>query len=184
MIKAVCFDFFGVVCSDGYWKFTGSQKNTNSAFAEYADEVNSGELHWQDFVSKVANASGKTTQEVNEMYKAEQINPQIVGYIESLRSKYKTALITNAHHEFIDTLINKTHLEQVFDVISISSRLKTIKPEPKIFEITLQKLEVQPQEAVFVDDLDRHVRGAEAVGMHAILYKNFTQMRAELEALL
>lgn len=184
MIKAVCFDFFGVVCSDGYWEFTSSQKQADSVFNAYAQQVNLGQIHWQNFVAKVAEATGKSVAEVNKMYQSEQLNPQVVGLIEQLHSKYKTALITNAHHEFLEPLLQKTHLYQVFDTVVISSKVGSVKPSQDIFKTALDNLGVKSEEAVFIDDIDQHVRGAETVGMKAIQYTSFNQMQAELDKII
>jgi HAD superfamily hydrolase (TIGR01509 family) len=58
------------------------------------------------------------------------------------------------------------------------------KPDPAIFELTLKKLGVSAEEAVFVDDYPGHVAAAEAVGLHAILFTNAEDLRVELDALL
>lgn len=184
MIKAVIFDFFGVVCSDEYWRFVGHDKQTAGVLRDITDEVNSGQLSWREFMGKVAKAAGKSLAEVETMYRTEKIHPELLAYIHDLSGRYKTALLTNAHHDFIEPLMERSRLADFFDAVVISSRVGAIKPNAAIFRYALKKLGVRPEEAVMVDDLKRHVAGARAVGLHTVLYKNFHQMRGELGALL
>lgn len=184
MIKAVIFDFFGVICSDDYWRFVKSDIDNSDKFTELANSVNLGKLSWEDFLDRVAKETGKTTEEVKRMYEAERINPEIVAYIDSLHGKYKTALLTNAHEDFMNPLIAKAGLANVFDEIVISSKIGIIKPDPRIYIYTVNKLGVLPQEAVFIDDSMARVEGAKKTGIQTIHYENFEQMKTDLEKVL
>jgi putative hydrolase of the HAD superfamily len=184
VIKAIIFDYFGVISSDEYWQFVKQDRKTNSQFRNLADEVNLGQIHWQAFIQKVASATGKTVEEVDELYATERINPLMVTYIKQLRARYKTGLLTNAHHEFIDALFAKSKLETLFDAVVISSRIGMIKPDPHIFQYILDKLGVKPAEAIYIDDLERHTAAGNRVGMHTILYKDLAQMKHELNQML
>jgi epoxide hydrolase-like predicted phosphatase len=184
VIKAVIFDFFGVICSDEYWRFVKEDKNLKGKFHDLADSVNKGDLSWPDFLHKIANETGQPIDEVTRMYASEQINPEVVSYIDQLHKKYKTALLTNAAASFINSLVTKSHLDKVFDEIIISSEIGIIKPDPRIYEYTLDKLGVSAAGAVFIDDTVARVEGAGRLGIRAILYKNFLQMQRELEEIL
>ena len=184
MIKAVIFDFFGVICSDDYWRFVKRDRQSDSEFSEIAKEVNLGSINWQSFVEKVAKATNSTVQEVGRMYESEHIDPRVVELINSLHGQYKTALITNAHHDFIDEMLTRNHIDKLFDTIVVSSREGVIKPSPEIFERTLEKLDIKPEEAIYVDDLERHVNAARQLGMNGILYKYFPEFKHTLSAAL
>ena len=184
MIKAVIFDFFGVICSDEYWQFARQDGHADVVFKDYSEEVNLGQIPWQVFVQKIAEATGKTIVEVNQMYESEKIDPRVTGLIHELHKNYKTALISNAHHEFIDTLFAQSNLTQIFDEVVVSSRLGIVKPDPRIFEYTLEKLKILASEAVFIDDLERHTVSAAGLGMKTIVFENFDQCRIELDTIL
>lgn len=184
MIKAIIFDYFGVLCSDQYWRFVKEDKNLRDGFHELANKVNVGELSWNEFIRVLADKTGKSVEEIHEMYKTEQIDPQVLTYAAQLHKNYKTALLTNAHYDFIDPLIEKAHLNEVFDAILISSRVGAIKPEPAIYEEALRQLGVKPEEAVMIDDIQRNVDGAAQVGIKSILYKNFEQLQRDLTEVL
>ena len=73
---------------------------------------------------------------------------------------------------------------QNIDVIVISSEEKVMKPDPGIYHIALERLGVQPDEAVFVDDFQHNVEGAQALGMHAIRFVSTSQTLEDLGKLL
>jgi len=113
-----------------------------------------------------------------------QIDLGLITYIDELHKKYKTALLTNGHFEFLEPRLEETQLDSVFDKIVISSRLGLVKPDPRIYAYMLNELGVKADEAVFIDDIGRNVQGAEAAGMHTILYESFRQFKRDLEILL
>lgn len=183
MIKAIIFDFFGVLCSEEYWRLV-KDKFDNTTFHNLAKGIHIGSLSWQEFVQKVGVQTGQTASEVQRMYEAQRINLELAAYIDKLHEKYKTALLTNSSAGFIDPLLEKTGLNKTFDSVVVSSSIGIVKPDPRIYEYALEKLGVKAGEAVFVDDSQVRVEGARAIGMKAIPYTNFEQMKTELEKLL
>jgi FMN phosphatase YigB (HAD superfamily) len=52
-----------------------------------------------------------------------------------------------------------------------------------MYHAICNKLSVAPDEAVFIDDIERYATGAKDIGMHALYYKNVDQVIAEIEGL-
>jgi len=184
MIKAIIFDYFGVISSDEYWQMVKVDKNMTSDWLNMANRVNLGKLHWLDFMKTVAERTGKSFEEVERIYAQEKINPGVVALAQELKSQYKIGLITNAHHEFLEPILENTKLNDIFNTIVISSRVGYIKPDKRIFELALQELEIEPKEAVFIDDIERNVTAAQAMGLNGIFYKDLAQLRHELAGFL
>ena len=63
-------------------------------------------------------------------------------------------------------------LRGIFDEIVISGEVGLRKPEPEIYRYTAARLDVQPNECVFVDDFSVNVEGADAVGMTGVLHRD------------
>ena len=59
-------------------------------------------------------------------------------------------------------------LVDLFDGVVISGAEKLRKPDPRIYRLAAERVGVEPEACVFVDDVVRNVEGAKAVGMHAI----------------
>jgi putative hydrolase of the HAD superfamily len=72
----------------------------------------------------------------------------------------------------------------LFDDTVISGEVGMHKPQPEIYVLACERLEVEPAQAVFVDDLRENCEGAEAVGMTALLHRDPAQTVARLEDLL
>lgn len=184
MIKAIIFDFFGVICSDEYWTLVKQDRNVPSEFSKLADDVNHGDISWNKFLEKVAEETSESVEQVKATYESERIDMRIMKLVEQLHKSYKTAIITNAHYDFFEPLIKRTNLNKFFDHITISSREGIIKPDPRIFELTLKKLGIKPEETVFIDDISRNCDAAAALGIKVIWYQNFQQMKIDLEKIL
>jgi epoxide hydrolase-like predicted phosphatase len=68
----------------------------------------------------------------------------------------------------------------MFDAAVFSCMEGTRKPEQRIYEIVLERLGVEPREAVLIDDRAEFCRAAQALGIHTILFDNPQQVRQEL----
>jgi len=106
--------------------------------------------------------------------------------VRALRGRYQVALLTNAWPDADRLLLEKQGLDvhAEFDVYVNSADVGLRKPDPAIFRLTLERLGVAPQEAVFLDDSLPNVEAARALGIHAIHVTDPTTALAELELLL
>lgn len=184
MIRAVIFDYFGVICSDEYWNLVKADKNMTSDWLNMANRVNLGKLPWADFLKHIAKRTGKTLEEVKNLYRNERINPELIELIHTLKSKYKIGLLTNAHHEFLEPILKETGLVKLFDSIVVSSRAGYIKPDQRIFELALDELDVKPGETIFIDDIKRNTIVAEEMGIKSVLYHDLVQLKDKLSVVL
>jgi 2-haloacid dehalogenase len=70
-----------------------------------------------------------------------------------------------------------------FRGILISGAVGIIKPDPRIFELLLQRFAIDPQRAVYIDDVAANVDAARPFGIHAIHFATPASLRAELAGL-
>jgi putative hydrolase of the HAD superfamily len=77
----------------------------------------------------------------------------------------------------------KKHFQwlEAFDELTFFCEFGINKPDPKIYEAFLSRIEIPPQECLFIDDLLENVDGAIKSGMNVIHFKSFLQFRQELE---
>ena len=109
-------------------------------------------------------------------------NQELLDYIKDLRARYKIGVLSNLRPGFIDEFFSDIERHQLFDTVVVSSEVGLAKPQPEIFYLICQRLGVQPNETIFVDDRSEHCEGAKAVGMHAIVYKSNQQAKKEIES--
>jgi len=104
----------------------------------------------------------------------------MVGAVRGLHSAgTKTAVISNTWGPPI--AYGARRMKAIFDAIVRSDEVGLRKPDPAIYLLAAERLQVRPAECVFVDDLLQNVEGARAVGMHAFVHRNadFTVPRLE-----
>ncbi len=184
MIKAVIFDYFGIICSDEYWQSVKNNKNLQGAFPQLSSDVNLGRMHWADFIQRIADKTGQSPSEIIELYKSQRIHPGVLAFVAQLHEHYQTALLTNANHEFLEPLILKLDLANIFDEIVISSKLGVMKPDRRIFEHLLEKLRVNAHQTIFIDDKASNTAAAAELGFHTVTYETFEQMEQSINRLL
>ncbi|MEO2151559.1 MAG: HAD-IA family hydrolase, partial [Thermococcus sp.] len=97
------------------------------------------------------------------------VYPDVVPILEWLKGNgYRLGVVTSGP-EYQRLKLELTGLDKYFDVIVTREDVKAIKPEPKIFLHALERLGVEPGEALYVgDSLSQDVYGAKHVGMTAV----------------
>src|SRR5438874_2603924 len=89
-------------------------------------------------------------------------NEGMIGYMRQLRGRgYRMAICTNNVREWEPLWRAKLPVDEIFEVIVDSAFVGARKPEPSIFEITLERLGVEPAAALLVADFERGVPGRE-----------------------
>ncbi|NNC85466.1 MAG: noncanonical pyrimidine nucleotidase, YjjG family [Bacteroidia bacterium] len=86
--------------------------------------------------------------------------------LEYLQPKYKLHVVTNGFKEAQYTKIKHSDLHQYFTEIFISEEVGYLKPNPKIFEVAMDKIETTVDECLMIgDNLDTDIAGAQNAGM-------------------
>ena len=105
--------------------------------------------------------------------------------LEIERRGLKMGLISNGYEEEIDLILEKADLEKTtFDIIVGVDTMKKVKPNPDIFKHATSKLDVKPEEAIFVgDNLEADYNGAENAGIHALLIDRTEKQQSDLRTI-
>jgi putative hydrolase of the HAD superfamily len=143
-------------------------------------------IFWQRLERELDLARcGLTCQEFRDEFFAEDfLDEDLMAFIRGVRPGLKTGLISNAWDGLRELLQTRVPIVDAFDVIIISAEEKIAKPDPHIFQMTLQRLEVQPGEAIFLDDFSENIHAANALGMSGIHFRSSEQARRDIRALL
>ncbi len=122
---------------------------------------------------------------VTAFWSSDRVDEDLVDFIQSLHASYKTGLLSNAFDDTRPSVsVRFPRLLRVFDVSLFSAEEKVAKPDPRFYQLMLDRLEVNAEEAIFVDDFIENVEGARAVGITGVHFKNTQQARqAVLEKL-
>lgn len=99
----------------------------------------------------------------------ERRNDAMIEFVASLKPEYKTAVLSNVpSRASLDRRFRTGELDALFDVVTASGDLGFEKPDPQIYELTLMQLGVQPEEALFIDDISYFCDAAQKVGIEAV----------------
>jgi putative hydrolase of the HAD superfamily len=112
-------------------------------------------------------------------------NERLIDYMRRLRERgYKLAICTNNIREWEARWRAMLPVDDIFDVVVDSAFVGSRKPEPRIYEITLERLGASPEATLFIDDVEVNCDGARRLGMGAIHFRSTEQAIEEIEAAL
>lgn len=153
----------------------------------YEPDATVGAITEQELFRRIAESTGLDEAELEEFkdafWSSEQLDIELAAFLKSLRPQYKTATLSNAWSNARSEVNRKFHLDELVDVQFFSAEEGVAKPNPQFYRIALGYLNVQPNEAVFLDDVRQNVDAARQLGMHAIHYKNTVQAIADVRKL-
>ena len=189
MIKAVIFDFFGVIVNDALQVICDELAARDpEACAEAKDIIkaaNHGLMPPDESNRRIAELLGVSAEEFrHRKTDGEMRNQAVLDCIRQLKRQYKTAVLTNATIGSLERRFTPEELRELFDEQVVSADIGYMKPEPQAYTIAAQRLGVAPEQCVFVDDRDGFCDAARATGMHAVHYRDFTQFKQELNRIL
>jgi HAD superfamily hydrolase (TIGR01509 family) len=119
-----------------------------------------------------------------DFWSCDRIDEDLVQYIRDLHPEFRTALLSNAWPSVRDTLENRWEIADIFDAITLSCEIGLAKPDPRIYQISLEALGLPAERALFIDDFERNIEGARRVGMAAVRFQTAEQTRREIDDLL
>ncbi len=112
-------------------------------------------------------------------------NEPMIELMAALRAEgYRMALLTNNVREWEPRWRAMVPVDEIFEVVVDSAFVGMRKPDPAIYELTVEQLGVPATECLFVDDLERNCEAARETGMHAVHYRSADQTTAEVLAAL
>jgi putative hydrolase of the HAD superfamily len=112
-------------------------------------------------------------------------NDAMVDYLRGLRDDgIRLALLTNNVREWEPRWRAMVPVDELFEVVVDSAHVGMRKPDPEIYELTLDRLALDAPQCVFVDDLEVNCQAAERLGMRAVWFRDNDQAIAEIDAAL
>ncbi len=197
MIKAVIFDFGGVISKskDFDWlskKFSEfyniesaeiSKKWIEEIVSPLFKDIVTGKVSVEilyEKSSKFFNVE-KNKHKEDWLILVDEYNFEIIELIKSLEGRYRLAILSNITEGLIEQFLDKHSLNDKFEVVIKSFEVGLMKPDLKIYELILNKLNLKAEECLFVDDLEKNVKAAKKIGMQAIQFKgNIKEIKNKL----
>ena len=127
-------------------------------------------------------AAGETF--MRQFFGGDALDRVLVNAIRAWHGPYKTGIISNGFDDVRSMVHHKWAMADIFDHIVVSGEVGLMKPNPRIFDLAVSGLQIQPGEGVFIDDMPANVDGAQAFGLRAIQFRSTQQVIADIQALL
>jgi FMN phosphatase YigB (HAD superfamily) len=187
MIKAIIFDCFGVLTSDGWLpfkeKYFGDEPEKYHEATKLNSLANSNQIPYSQFLNMVSELAGVSVDELNYAMHKSVSNNVIFEYIERLKKNYKIGMLSNISGDWLNELFSEEQIA-LFDAKALSYETGFAKPDSKAYEVILKRLGSLPDECVYVDDQPSFVEKAKKLGMKYIHYEEFDSFKNELEQIL
>jgi putative hydrolase of the HAD superfamily len=192
VIESVILDWGGVLIEDpapGLVKYCSdalgvSEEDYIKEYDKFGGDFQRGVISEEEFWERMCGGLGVSGPEAGSLwadaFKAAYVpREEIFTLAVGLREKgYKTALLSNTEKPAMQYFHQLGY--DMFDVKVFSCAEGTVKPERKIYELTVQKLGTRAEQSIFIDDKAKYVKGAQQAGLKTILYENFDQFKSEL----
>lgn len=203
-LQAVLWDFGGVLTSSPFEAFTRYETEQGLP-KDFVRSVNARNIHENAWAK--LERSEVTAEEFDTLFREESralghevpgkdilgllsgdIRPAVVDALKVCKSKVKVGCITNnapvgkgaGMSSDAGKAAKVAEILGVFDHVIESSKIGMRKPDPRIYELMCETLELDPTRCVYLDDLGINLKPARAMGMHTIKVLNEAQLLQDL----
>ena len=104
-----------------------------------------------------------------------------VSVLKKLKEKYPLYGLTNWSSELIDIAYKRFDFFKLFDGIVVSGDEKLIKPDPKLYDVLLNRFNIQANESLFIDDNEQNIVTARKMGFHTIHFIEGVDLEKEIK---
>jgi putative hydrolase of the HAD superfamily len=204
-IRAVISDFGGVLTTPLINSFASFQDRTGISAESLGNamqaiatadgahplfELETGRLTEAEFLAKIEAALEPLIGHRPEMHRFSEIyfealqpNEPMIELMRDLRGRgYRMALLTNNVREWEPLWRSMLPVDEIFEVVVDSGFVGIRKPDPPIYELTIERLGdgIAPADCLFVDDVEVNIEAARALGMTAVHFRSSEQAIAEV----
>jgi putative hydrolase of the HAD superfamily len=192
-IKAVIFDFGGVLAEEGFkeglWAIGRKNGLDPEEFRKTADELihetgyvtgRSDETRYWETLRRKTGIAGSDRELRNEIVKRFVLRPEMIGLAQKLKERGLITAILSDQTNWLDEIDRDTPFFHHFLVVFNSYTIKKSKRDPSVFRDICAALGVAPHEALFIDDNADNIRRAANEGMKVIQFHTIERLMHEI----
>ena len=151
---------------------------------DYDADILNGQTYWQTVAADTGTHF--SPQQIEQLLEQDalmwmNLNPAMLAWIPRIKQAgFRLGILSNMGYGVLGYMLPRFPWLSHFDHLTWSCELGVVKPDPAIYLHTVKKLGVSPERALFIDNLERNIVGAEAVGLQANLFQNVEQLQSDL----
>ena len=193
VIKAILFDFGGVIAEEGFWKglrVIGTEngidpddlfRTVDALIYETGYLIgNTDEASFWNTVRSKTGIHGTDTELRSEILTRFVLRPDMIASVDIMRSKGFIVAMLSDQTNWLDIIDRQTGLFRHFDSIFNSFRLHKSKRDASVFKDVCAALGVQTGETLFVDDNINHIKRAQGQGLQAIHFTGIDEYKRQI----
>jgi len=197
MIRTIIFDI-GNVLADFRWKEFYMDKGYSGEVLERLCNATVGSPDWREydrgvltdeemlkrFIKNDPEMEGVIREALADTKDMVRMRDYAIPWVQELKAKgYKVWYLSNFSEKTEIECADSIAFIPYMDGGILSWKDKLIKPDPKIYQLMLERFELTADECVFIDDLPENVQGAVNEGIHGIVFESREQVVEELKKL-
>lgn len=195
--KNLIFDLGGVLLTeDDNWLFSEETKKLlgtnderlsrgwNYAWPDARDGRISEVKFFEIFLeNSVSNIDSKHITRLKEIYRKMSSRLESFPLLDELKTNYKLFALANIARDWLNYKVKKYGLDKYFDLIISSCGEGVAKPHREIFLSLIKKANINPEESLFIDNMEKNIGPAKEIGFKTILFTNRENLIKEMKKL-
>ncbi len=195
MIKAVVFDFGGVIAEEGFWhglRYIAVQNGNDpeNFFATAVELIHkpggyvvgmSDEWTWWNELRDMTGIKGSDKELREIILERFVIRPDMLQVVDELKAKGFVVAILSDQTNWLEEINVRMPFYQHFDHVFNSYTIHKSKRDPSVYKDTCSALGVEPRETLFIDDSESNIKRAHAEGLNVIHFRGVSSFNTELE---
>jgi len=194
MIKAIIFDFGGVLAEEGFKEglmTIGKEKGFDpDHFFKILSELvyqtgyvtgSSDEHAYWNAVREKTGVTGDDKKLREEVLRRLKLRPEMMEVVKKIKSSGFIVAILSDQTNWLDDLNQRTPFYQHFDHVFNSFYLKKTKRDPSLFRDICVQLGLKPEEILLVDDSPDNIKRAASEGLKTIHFKGVSEFEKEIQ---
>lgn len=199
MIRNIVFDIGNVLAAFawkeyirdtlGYSGETAERVARATTLSPYWQELDRGVMSVNSIIEAMITIDPEIEDQIRHFFEDRRELVREYDYAEKwlgeLKSRgYNVYILSNFSEDQFKYIYSNFRFFGHEDGKVISYEEKLLKPDPAIYRILLDRYGLVPDETVFLDDTVKNIEGAKKVGLHGIVFRDYSQGREELENML
>jgi len=196
-LKAVLFDFGGVIAEEGFWQGIRTIGQCNGldpdAFFRRVDELiyetgylvgKADEASFWNEVRKITGIAGTDAELRKEILTRFVLRPEMISSVDLLRSKGFIVAMLSDQTNWLEEIDMASGIFRHFDRIFNSYRIHKSKRDESVFRNVCMDLDVKTEETLFIDDNSDHIKRAREQGLHTIHFVGVNEYLRQIRKLI